>query len=116
MELQKRRRTVTEPECRYFVRQVALACAYLHKSHVIHRDLKLGNLFLDDAMQIKIGDFGLATRLDFDGERKLYAPLQYNMQFLAPDLQAWGPFDRPTNVGQCNTRKCCQMIQEFSSS
>jgi len=24
-------------------------------------------------MEIKIGDFGLATRLDYDGERKLYA-------------------------------------------
>jgi len=72
MELQKRRRTITEPECRYFVRQVALACAYLHRAHVIHRDLKLGNLFLNDAMEIRVGDFGLATRLEFDGERKLY--------------------------------------------
>jgi len=75
MELHKRRRTITEPECRYFVHQVALGCAYVHRAHVIHRDLKLGNLFLNDAMEIKIGDFGLATRLDYDGERKLYASL-----------------------------------------
>ena len=73
MELQRRRRTITEPECRYFIRQMALACAYLHRSHIIHRDLKLGNLFLNDSMDIKIGDFGLATKLDYDGERKLYA-------------------------------------------
>ena len=72
MELHKRRNTVTEPECRYFVRQVALACKYLHELRIIHRDLKLGNLFLDDQMQLKIGDFGLATRLDYDGERKKY--------------------------------------------
>ncbi len=32
--------------------------------------LKLGNLFLTDKMQIKIGDFGLATKLDFEGEKK----------------------------------------------
>jgi len=37
---------------------------------VIHRDLKLGNLFLNDKMEVKIGDFGLATKLEFDGERK----------------------------------------------
>ncbi len=43
---------------------------YLHSNRVIHRDLKLGNLFLNDNMVIKIGDFGLATKLDFDGERK----------------------------------------------
>ena len=70
MELHKRRQTITEPECRYFVRQIALACDYLHKNNIIHRDLKLGNLFLNDDMEIKIGDFGLATKLDFSGERK----------------------------------------------
>jgi len=32
--------------------------------------LKLGNLFLNDKMEVKIGDFGLATKLEFDGERK----------------------------------------------
>lgn len=37
---------------------------------VIHRDLKLGNMFLTDKMQIKIGDLGLAAKLDFEGERK----------------------------------------------
>jgi len=37
---------------------------------VIHRDLKLGNLFLSEEMRIKIGDFGLASRLDFEGEKK----------------------------------------------
>ena len=32
--------------------------------------MKLGNLFLNDKMEIKLGDFGLATKLDFDGEKK----------------------------------------------
>lgn len=32
--------------------------------------LKLGNLFLSDKMEIKVGDFGLATKLEFDGEKK----------------------------------------------
>jgi len=70
MELHKRRRAITEPEGRYFVHQIVLAVDYLHKNRVIHRDLKLGNLFLNDDMELKIGDFGLATRVDFEGERK----------------------------------------------
>lgn len=70
MELHKRRKAVTEPEARYFVQQVILACQYLHNNKVIHRDLKLGNLFINDEMEVKIGDFGLATRVDYDGERK----------------------------------------------
>ena len=70
MELHKRRKALTEPEVRFFMRQILLSVTYLHSQHVIHRDLKLGNLFLNDDLDIKLGDFGLATRVDFDGERK----------------------------------------------
>lgn len=44
--------------------------AYLHSNLVIHRDLKLGNLFLTSDMELKIGDFGLATRLENVHDRK----------------------------------------------
>ena len=50
--------------------QIINALKYLHAHRVIHRDLKLGNLFINEKMEIKLGDFGLATKLDFDGERK----------------------------------------------
>lgn len=50
--------------------QVLEGLEYLHAQKIIHRDLKLGNLFLNEHMNIKIGDFGLATRIDFYGEKK----------------------------------------------
>lgn len=37
---------------------------------IIIYSLKLGNLFLNDKMEVKIGDFGLATKLEFEGDRK----------------------------------------------
>ena len=70
MELHKRRRVLTEPEVRFYMRQILEGCVYLHNDKVIHRDLKLGNLFLNDNLDVKIGDFGLATKVDFEGERK----------------------------------------------
>jgi serine/threonine protein kinase len=30
----------------------------------------MDNLFLNEDLGLKIGDFGLATKLDFDGERR----------------------------------------------
>jgi polo-like kinase 1 len=32
--------------------------------------LKLGNLFLTDKMQLKVGDFGLAAKVVFEGAKK----------------------------------------------
>ena len=43
---------------------------YLHRNKVIHRDLKLGNLFLAENMETKLGDFGLAAKLLKDEEKK----------------------------------------------
>ena len=55
MELHKRRKAVTEPETRYFMNQILLGVKYLHENKIIHRDLKLGNIFLNDNMEVKIG-------------------------------------------------------------
>ena len=69
-ELLRRRKRLHELEVQCYINQICAAVKYLHSHRVIHRDLKLGNLFLNDKMEVKIGDFGLATKLEFDGERK----------------------------------------------
>jgi serine/threonine protein kinase len=33
----------------------------MHSQGILHRDLKPGNVFIGRDMQLKIGDFGLAT-------------------------------------------------------
>jgi len=69
-ELIRRRKRLHELETKCYIVQIISALRYLHSHRIIHRDLKLGNLFLSAKMELKIGDFGLATKLEFDGERK----------------------------------------------
>lgn len=69
-DLMRRRKLLTEPETRFYMIQLLDGLKYLHDESVIHRDLKLGNLFLDANMHVKVGDFGLATRVMTPDERK----------------------------------------------
>nr|AAY45993.1 putative polo-kinase [Leishmania mexicana] len=69
MDLLKVRR-FTVPETQYVMLQCLSALQYMHSECVIHRDLKPGNIMLDRELNVKIGDFGLAAELQYDGERK----------------------------------------------
>lgn len=64
------RKRYSEPEARFYLTQLVGACDYMHANSVIHRDLKLGNLMLDQNMDLRVGDFGLAALVKFPGERK----------------------------------------------
>lgn len=61
MDMVKRRKGLTEPEVRFYSVQIAGAIKYMHARGIIHRDLKMGNIFLDKDMNTKVGDFGLAA-------------------------------------------------------
>lgn len=50
-------------EVKYYVRQIVRGLVYLKENNIVHRDIKLANLFINDQMQIQIGDFGLCAKL-----------------------------------------------------
>ncbi len=50
------------------IEQLARAMHYAHAHGVVHRDLKPGNVLLAGDGALKITDFGLAKRIDADGE------------------------------------------------
>jgi polo-like kinase 1 len=70
MDMVRKRKRLTEPEAQFYMAQLLDGMVYMHGKNVIHRDLKLGNIFLDSHMNLKIADFGLAAQILYDGERK----------------------------------------------
>lgn len=84
LELVKRKKRLTESDTRRYMLQTLEAVRHMHQRNIIHRDLKLGNFFLGKANEIKIGDFGLACKLSFDGERK--KTLCGTPNYIAPEV------------------------------
>ncbi|XP_076241263.1 sterile20-like kinase isoform X3 [Calliopsis andreniformis] len=59
VELEK---ALTEPQIAYICQHMTKGLAFLHKSKVIHRDLKAGNVLLTMAGGVKIADFGVSAK------------------------------------------------------
>lgn len=69
-ELLKKNGKLKEKYVCKFVSQLIKGLMYLHyQKSVVHRDLKLGNLFLDCHLNLKIGDFGLSAVVK-NGEKR----------------------------------------------
>jgi len=83
-ELIKRRKRLTEPEAIYYMLQLIEAVRYMHSCNVIHRDLKLGNLFLDKDLGMKVGDFGLATKLAHGSDKR--STICGTPNYIAPEV------------------------------
>ncbi|XP_060629394.2 serine/threonine-protein kinase PLK3 [Anolis sagrei] len=88
----KSRHTLLEPEVRYYLKQIISALKYLHLKGILHRDLKLGNFFVNENMELKVGDFGLAARQEPADQRK--KTICGTPNYLAPEVllrQGHGP-------------------------
>lgn len=56
--------TLSEKKTRYIMRQLFEAVQHVHNQGVVHRDIKPENILLDDALDIKLTDFGFASILE----------------------------------------------------
>ncbi|KAJ9610464.1 Cell cycle serine/threonine-protein kinase cdc5/MSD2 [Cladophialophora chaetospira] len=83
-EMVKVRACLSLPEVRRYMIQICGGVKYMHKRSVIHRDLKMGNIFLDAQMNIKIGDFGLAAVMADEHDRR--TTLCGTPNYIAPEI------------------------------
>jgi len=81
-DLLRKRKRLTEGEVQYYLLQLLDALTHLHAKGIIHRDLKLGNLFLDKHMRIKVGredGGGRGRKGGIDGREKSQFPLSLSL-------------------------------------
>ncbi|KAI0795053.1 hypothetical protein C8Q75DRAFT_748694 [Abortiporus biennis] len=86
-----------EDEVRTMFGQLCLAVNYVHDKGIVHRDLKLENVLLDERCRVKLGDFGFTREFDksvlletFCGTTGYAAPeMLLCKKYLGPEVDVW---------------------------
>ena len=80
----------TEQVVKFYASQVVSAVGYLHSKGIIHRDLKIENILIDQFGYIKIIDFGIAKLVEKQKPKARYSLFSIQsseiVEYLAPEM------------------------------
>jgi mitogen-activated protein kinase kinase kinase len=85
----KQYNTFQEPLVRNFTRQILEGLSYLHSRNIIHRDIKGANILVDNRGAVKISDFGVSKKTNFNGMNATpgtRTSLQGSVFWMAPEV------------------------------
>eukprot|EP00301_Raphidiophrys_heterophryoidea_P027246 c9565_g1_i1.p1 GENE.c9565_g1_i1~~c9565_g1_i1.p1 ORF type:complete len:512 (-),score=123.36 c9565_g1_i1:319-1854(-) len=101
-------RTLSEEEIRRVCVGILRALVYLHDNNKIHRDIKAGNVLLDDEGNIKVADFGVSAQLkDTWGKRQSVIGTPY---WMAPEVLKEVPYNFKADIWSFGVT-CIEMAQ-----
>ncbi|CAH8433618.1 unnamed protein product [Schistosoma margrebowiei] len=95
---------ISEKRTRAIMRQLFDAVNFIHDRQIVHRDLKPENILLDENLNIKVTDFGLAVFVDDEEELK---ETRGTPGYLAPEVLMCGyyedqpPYGQPVDIWAC---------------
>lgn len=133
--------TLTPARSAQIVEQVAAALGYAHRSGVVHRDVKPGNILLTRDGQVKVTDFGIAQAVSSEDHLAEAGSVMGTATYFSPeqaegaavdgrsDVYSLGvvlyemlvgrpPFigDTPVEVSSQHVRSAVPALSQFSSS
>merc|ERR1711871_773352 len=79
----KQMRKFTEGMVKFYAAQIAMAIDYMHRHHILYRDLKPENVLLGEDGYIRITDYGLSKIVTIDDRPKTFCGTP---EYLAPEL------------------------------
>lgn len=65
--LDAREKVLSEDQISIVISDLLKGLDFIHKKHIIHRDVKSGNILFNSKGEVKITDFGISKSFSFDG-------------------------------------------------
>ncbi|XP_048130597.1 serine/threonine-protein kinase STY17-like isoform X4 [Rhodamnia argentea] len=93
--LHKNHNVLKLPQLLKFAIDVCEGMEYLHKSNIIHRDLKTANLLMDNHNVVKVADFGVAR---FQSQGGVMTAETGTYRWMAPEVINHQPYDEKADV------------------
>eukprot|EP00759_Apiculatamorpha_spiralis_P051997 PhF_6_TR5577/c0_g1_i1/m.7983/K08857/NEK1_4_5; NIMA (never in mitosis gene a)-related kinase 1/4/5 len=87
----------SETELREYMSQLIGALMYVHSNHIVHRDIKLSNIFISaDAKILRLGDFGVSRQVAMTDE--LMHTLMGTPYYMSPEIAQQKPYTAKTDM------------------
>lgn len=100
---------LTEKHVISIVRQLASIILYLHKeAKIVHRDIKLENVLIDDTFNVSLIDFGFADYLTNNLTERIGSPA-----YCSPELILGGPYGASTDIWSLGVLTHCLLDRSF---
>jgi len=86
-----------EQAIQIILKQALLGLEYLHQSNLIHRDIKAGNLLVDDDGTVALADFGVSSSLSTSSQsvRKTFVGTTC---YMSPEVISQSGYDNKTDI------------------
>ena len=97
-ELLRSSKTLTPARSATFVAQIAAALGYAHRSGVVHRDVKPGNILITADGQVKVTDFGIAQAVASEDNLAEAGSVMGTATYFSPEQASGSAVDGRSDV------------------
>lgn len=88
-------RELREEEIASILQAILKGLEYLHNNKKIHRDVKAGNLLLDQKGNAKLADFGVSAEITTNAKRDTVIGSPY---WMSPEMLSESKYDQKTDI------------------
>ena len=81
-----------------YLKQVLLGLEYLHSNSIIHRDIKGGNILVDDRGTVKLADFGASKQVNEGTLQGMASSMKGTPYFMAPEVLSHERYGRKADI------------------